>query len=79
MSGQNPPLDCRQVKRILAHFGFKLCGGKGSHENYSASINGRFRKVTVDCPKEPFTGDLLKSMVAQSGLTRKQWYDALEA
>ena len=77
MSGQHPPLDCRQVKSILKHYGFRLRNQVGSHEQWVGKVGGRFRKVTVDCPKEPFTRDLLNFMIEQSGLTRKQWYEAV--
>jgi hypothetical protein len=31
-----------------------------SHEKWTATINGKKRIVTVDCPKAPFTKYLLK-------------------
>lgn len=40
-----------------------------------ATINGRFRKVTVDCPKAPFSQDLITSMAHQAGVTKKRIYD----
>jgi hypothetical protein len=46
-----------------------------SHEDWVATIDGRFRKVTVDCPKAPFSHDLIKWMAAQAGVTKKMIYD----
>lgn len=37
--------------------------------------NGRFHKVTVDCPKAPFSQDLIGSMAKQAGVTKKRIYE----
>lgn len=74
MSGQFPPLDCREFKRILTKLGFAPRPKKSgtSHEDWVK--NNPFRKVTVDCPKAPFTGRLLKYMIAQTGYSKKDFY-----
>jgi len=36
-----------------------------SHEDWVATIDGRFRKVTVDCPKAPFSQELISSMAVK--------------
>jgi len=46
-----------------------------SHEDWIAMIDGRFRKVTVDCPKAPFSQELIGSMARQAGVTKKIIYD----
>ena len=46
-----------------------------SHEDWVATIDGVFRKVTVDCPKAPFSQDLIQSMAKQAGVTKKIIYD----
>ena len=78
MSKEHPPLTCAEVKRILKNLGFEPRPRKGtSHENWVGSPSGRFRKVTVDCPKAPFTQGLIQSMANQAGVTKKQFYAAL--
>jgi predicted RNA binding protein YcfA (HicA-like mRNA interferase family) len=77
MSSQHPPLTCDQFKAILAKLGFQPRPRKSgsSHEDWVATYNGRFYKVTVDCPKAPFSHDLIRSMAHQAGVTRKIIYD----
>lgn len=60
MSGQHPPLTCDQFKAILSKLDFQKREKKSgaSHEDWVATIDGTFRKVTVDCPKAPFSQDL---------------------
>jgi hypothetical protein len=76
VSGQHPPISCRDFKAILRHLGFSPRPQKSgtSHEDWVATINGEFKKVTVDCPKAPFSQDLIKSMAAQAGVTKKRIY-----
>lgn len=77
MSGVYPPLTCKQVKDILKNLGFEPRPQKGtSHEQWVKSESGRFFKVTVDCPKAPFSQILIDSMARQAGVTKKQFYAA---
>lgn len=76
---KHPPLDCRQVKRILKTLGFAprpVKGGGSSHEQWVK--DNPFRKVTVDCPKEPFDHDLIHSMARQAGVSVDDFYAALD-
>jgi len=76
MSGHHPPISCSEFKEILTKMGFAPRAGKGtSHEQWIATINGTFRKVTVDCPKAPFSQDLISSMAKQAGVTKAIIYD----
>lgn len=34
--------------------------------------------VTVDCPKQPFSHDLIRYMALQAGVSRDAFYTALE-
>lgn len=78
MSAQYPPLTCKQVKTILKKLGFKLYPQAGtSHEHWKKTENGRLYKVTVDCPKAPFSPDLISSMADQAGKTKKAFYAVL--
>jgi predicted RNA binding protein YcfA (HicA-like mRNA interferase family) len=77
VSGHFPPLSCRDVKQILTKLGFSPRPRKGtSHEQWVKLVGGRLFKVTVDCPKEPFTGDLVASMARQAGVSKREFYGA---
>jgi predicted RNA binding protein YcfA (HicA-like mRNA interferase family) len=77
MSAQHPPLTCDQFKNILRKLGFQPRPQKSgtSHEDWVKTERGRFYKVTVDCPKAPFSQDLISSMAHQAGVTKKVIYD----
>lgn len=80
MSGEYPPLDCDQVKKALTKLGFAPRKKKSgtSHEDWvPADPEAPFRKVTVDCPKAPFSPDLISSMARQAGLNKKEFYRVL--
>lgn len=79
MSGKHPPLTCKQVKQILSSLGFIPRPQKGtSHEQWVKDAGGTRFKVTVDCPKAPFSPDLIKSMATQAGVSKKEFYAALK-
>lgn len=80
MSSHYPPLTCKQVKKILKAAGFKRETSRAgtSHEQWKKIEQGTLRKVTVDCPKAPFTRDLIASMARQAGMTKKQFYAYLD-
>lgn len=78
MSGVYPPLTCKQVKQILTTIGFSFRDQRGSHENWIRNQPPPFRKVTVDCPKAPFSQMLIESMARQAGVSKKQFYAALQ-
>ncbi len=44
----------------------------------SMKESGRLYKVTVDCPKAPFSQTLIGSMTKQAGVTKKAFYAALK-
>ena len=73
------PLTCKEVKAILKKLGFTPRPRKGtSHEQWVKDTNQRRYKVTVDCPKAPFSQDLVTFMANQAGLTKKQFYRELD-
>lgn len=75
MSGENPPLTCNDVKKILKHLGFEPRPQKStSHEQWAKVVDGRLYKVTVDCPKAPFSQTLIKSMAEQVGMRKSDFY-----
>jgi predicted RNA binding protein YcfA (HicA-like mRNA interferase family) len=75
------PLTCAQVKQILTKLGFKPRPQKGtSHEQWVKydQDGNLLGKVTVDCPKAPFSQDLIAFMARQAGVTKKDFYAALD-
>jgi predicted RNA binding protein YcfA (HicA-like mRNA interferase family) len=72
------PLTCREVKTILKNLGFEPREQRGSHQHWVRDHRGVRHKVTVDCPKEPFTGDLLRWMIRQAGVSKDEFYAALD-
>ena len=55
----------------------RQAAGSGSHEHYVGTFRGRFSKVTVDCPKAPFSPILIKSMSDQAGISKRELYSAV--
>ena len=78
MSGDFPPITCKDLKAILSYLGFSFDTQKGLHEQWVLIKDGRKYKVTVDCPKSPFSQTLIKSMAAQAGKTKKDFYAILK-
>ncbi|MEI7997727.1 MAG: type II toxin-antitoxin system HicA family toxin [Methylococcaceae bacterium] len=62
------------MKAILAYMGFAFETQKGSHEQWVLIKDKRKYKVTVDCPKAPFSQTLIKSMAEQAGVKKKDFY-----
>jgi len=80
MSGEYPPITCKEIKKILAHLGFTARPSKGtSHEQWVKEDGGRLYKVTVDCPKSPFSQILIKSMAEQAGKSKGDFYRILKS
>ena len=74
MSGSYPPLTCKKVKCVLSFLKFTHRDTRGSHENW-VSETPSFRKVTVDCPKAPFSPFLISSIASQAGISKKKFYE----
>ncbi len=78
MSGRYHPLTCADVKTILRTLGFTPRPGKGtSHEQWIKDTEEGRLKVTVDCPKAPFSQTLIGSMSRQAGVSKDKFYAAL--
>jgi len=76
---KRPQLDCRDVKRLLRLLGFEAAPRTGtSHEKFKGYGRGQARRVYVDCPKAPFSPDLIKSMASQAGVTVSEFYEAAD-
>jgi len=66
------PPTCKQVKTALKNMGFEpQKQDRTSHEHWKKVVKGKLYKVTVDCPKAPFSETLVKSMAAQAGVSKK--------
>ena len=78
MGKRYPPLDRRQVEGILKHLGFYPKRQKGtSHAQWEGYIKGQRRIVTVDHLKsktEKYGHRLIKKMIEQSGLSKREFY-----
>lgn len=75
------PLQCREVKQILKNLGFSARPQKGtSHEQWVKydAAGKLLGKVTVDCPKAPFSQDLISFMARQAGVSKNDFYEALD-
>lgn len=80
MGGQYPPLDRSQVETVLKKLGFKIKHHTGGHAQWEGNTKKQRRIVTVDhlkSKKEKYGRKLLKRMIDQSGLTKKEFYSYL--
>ena len=79
MGRRHRPLTCEEVKRILRRLGFVPRPHRGtSHEQWVRDEGGSRRKVTIDCPTQPFGQELISSMARQAGVTKRDFYAALD-
>jgi hypothetical protein len=80
VSSHSPPVTCRDFNAVLKHLGFVPRDKKAtSHEQWIKGSGSDFRRVTVDCPKAPFTGTLFAIMLHQAGLSKKGFYKILRS
>lgn len=69
------PLTCRQVKAALKELGFEPRERTStSHEKWVKTTEKGRWIVTVDCPKAPFSNDLIKSMATQAGMKTRDFH-----
>ncbi|QIE86755.1 type II toxin-antitoxin system HicA family toxin [Pseudomonas nitroreducens] len=70
------PLTCKQVKDGLKELGFEPRPRTGtSHEKWVKTTDKGRWIVTVDCPKAPFSNDLIKSMAKQAGESTRAFHE----
>ena len=75
-----PPLDRRQVESMLKSIGFNFKWQKGSHAQWEGYVKKQRRIVTVDHLKsktEKYGHRLIRKMIEQSGLSKKDFYSHL--
>jgi len=69
------PVTCKQVKAALASLGFEPRERTAtSHEKWVKTEGANRWIVTVDCPKAPFSNDLIKSMASQAGMKTREFH-----
>lgn len=82
MGKKHPPLDRDQVETILKNLEFYPKRQKGtSHAQWEGYTKGQRRIVTVDhlkSRKEKYSHALLRKMIEQSGLNKKEFYSHLK-
>ena len=79
MPKRYPPLAPREVIKILSARGFVHERTTGSHAHYWGRIKGQSRLVTVDMHYPQFDPRLIKRMIEQSGLTRREFYGSTKS
>ena len=80
MDRRYPHLKPRDVVNILKNLGFSFKRQNGSHAHWErpADDKGRLRAlVMIDMSMREFCKDLIKSMIRQSGHSKKEFYEAL--
>ena len=72
-----PLLNRRQILSILKSLGFQEKNTVGSHEQWEGITNKLRRVVTVkqlSSNSDQYSNTLMKSMIDQSGLSKKEFY-----
>lgn len=70
------PVEDRQFKRVIRHLGFAPLPRTGtSHEKWRHEDG---RMVVVDAPKAPYHRRLLKLMLEQVGISKKDFFKLLD-
>jgi predicted RNA binding protein YcfA (HicA-like mRNA interferase family) len=70
-----PSLTPDDIVSILTSNGFSRTAFRGSHAQYEKGSH----KVTVDMAVKDFNTYLIKSMIAQSGLSREAFYGSTKS
>ncbi|MBH1486529.1 type II toxin-antitoxin system HicA family toxin [Stenotrophomonas maltophilia] len=73
------PVTHREFTAVLKHLGFKPRPQNGtSHVHWVKEAGGGIQKVTVDEHNSPYHRRMLKLMMAQAGLSKKDFFELLE-
>ena len=68
-------LSSRDVEKTLRRNGFEFLRQRGSHRQFVGIIESRKRYVTVPANKKEIPKGTLASIIRQSGLPRKEFFD----
>lgn len=74
MPKRYPAITPAEVTAILLARSFVLDRTRGSHSYYSGTVRDRLRHVTVSTHYAEFSTERIQDMIAQSGLTREEFY-----
>lgn len=75
------PAAVQGSQAVLKNLGFSARPQKGtSHEQWVKydAAGKLLGKVTLDCPKAPFSQDLISFMARQAGVSKNDFYEALD-
>ena len=73
------PYPCRKVEEALKNLGFtEEKKGSTSHVHWSKIVDGRKFKATVDCHRGEVKAKDVVSIIAQAGVTKKQFLAAMD-
>lgn len=73
------PVTHREFLRVLRHLGFEKSGRtSGSHEKWARTVGKRRYVVTVDKHHAPYHRRLLRLMLHQAGLTKREFFKLLD-
>lgn len=70
-------LTSRDVERILSRHGFTCDRMSDSHQQFVGFVRNEKRRVTVIARQKRFAPKTLATMIRQSGLSEREWLDAL--
>ncbi len=74
------PLPCRTIERTLRNLGFIEDAQKStSHRQWRKLMGGRLYKVTLDCHKGEVSAVNVRSIIKQTGVTKKEFFEAIIA
>ncbi len=74
MPRRYPPLTPEEVIAILLARGFRPDRTAGSHAQYSGTVHGQFRRVTIDLHYRDLDEWMMRRLIVQSGLIREEFY-----
>ena len=71
-------LTAKEVRTIVRNLGFTLKSTEGGHEHWAREQPPPFRKVTIDVHVAPFGPVLIRYMANQAGVSKAEFYAALD-
>jgi len=69
-----PPLKPREIINILIARGFSLLRTRGDHQYFGRTVKGKKKMTHVDMGAGEYGSRLIKQVIKQSGMDRKQFY-----
>ena len=69
-----PPLEPREIEQLINARGFAFHHAKGDHKYYIRMVSGTKTMTQIDWGVEVYDTYLIKKVISQTTLTRKQLY-----